>query len=141
MTLRYYPRNGEVLECDFKGYIAPEMVKTRPVVIIGPRLRRRGDLVTIVPLSTSPIENPEPWQVQVTLEKKLPAPFDLMSAWAICDLVCSVSKERLDRFKPPRPRYGQRGKWYNSSISKDDLALVRNGVLAGLGFPPLTNQP
>ncbi len=70
MALMYYPRDAEVLECDFKGFIMPEMVKTRPVVIIGPRLRHRGDLVTIVPLSTSPIENPEKWQVQSEFYKE-----------------------------------------------------------------------
>lgn len=138
MALMYYPRDGEVLSCDFKGFIAPEMVKTRPVVIIGPRLRHRGDLATIVPLSTSPIESPKNWQVRVQLKPVLPEPFDSEYAWAICDLVCSISTTRLDRFRPPRPRYGARGKWVSSKISKQDLALVKHGVLCGLGFESLT---
>ena len=139
MALMYYPRDAEVLECDFKGFIIPEMVKTRPVIIIGPRLRHRGDLVTIVPLSTSPIDTPEKWQVKVTFTKKPPPPFDADEAWAICDLVCSVSRQRLDRFRPPRPRYGQRQKWYSAAIAKDDLEKVRHGVLCGLGMESLTN--
>jgi uncharacterized protein YifN (PemK superfamily) len=134
----YYPRNAEVVQCDFSGFKAPEMVKTRPVIVIGPRLRHRGDLATIVPLSTSPKTNPEAWQVKVTLIQKLPAPFDITEAWAICDMVCSISTDRLDRFKPHRPRYGARGKWVTSSISKDDLQLVRQGVASSLGFGTLT---
>ena len=125
----YYPRDGEILQCDFRGFIAPEMIKTRPVVIIGPRLRHRGDLATIVPLSTSIVDRPTKWQVRVKFQTRLPAPFDSEYAWAKCDLVCSISTARLDRFRPPRQRYGGRNKWMSSKISKEDLLRVRQGVL------------
>jgi uncharacterized protein YifN (PemK superfamily) len=134
MSLMYYPRDGEVVQCDFTGNIVPEMVKTRPVIVIGPRLRRRGDLATIVPLSTTTPRNIEPWNVEVTLIRPLPAPFDSLQCWAACDLVASVSVQRLDRFKPRKPRYGKRGMWVTSAVSKGDLERVRQGVARGLGL-------
>ena len=134
MALMYYPRDGEIVQCDFSGHRVPEMVKTRPVIVIGPRLRRRGDLATIVPLSTTQPRNVEPWNVEVSLVDPLPAPFDAMTCWAACDLVSSLSVERLDRFRPPKPRYGKRGHWVTSRISTEDLMRVRQGVAHALGF-------
>ncbi|MFK5246002.1 type II toxin-antitoxin system PemK/MazF family toxin [Glaesserella parasuis] len=34
MALKYQPKEKAVVMCDFSGFIAPEMVKTRPVVVI-----------------------------------------------------------------------------------------------------------
>ncbi|MCV2223524.1 type II toxin-antitoxin system PemK/MazF family toxin [Pseudomonas sp. C98] len=34
MPLRYQPKEGSVLICDFRGYEVPEMVKVRPVVVL-----------------------------------------------------------------------------------------------------------
>lgn len=129
MPLSYYPPYGEVVQCDFKGMIMPEVVKLRPVVVVGPRLKNGGDLVRIVPLSTSQRPNPHPWQVKVTLLKQLPEPFDSLEAYALCNHVFTAARSRLDRFKMPRPRYGGRPQRIVSGISKDDLCLVRAGIL------------
>ena len=134
MPLSYYPKYGEVLQCDYKGLIVPEMVKTRPVVVVGPRLKDGGDIVRVVPLSTSPRAKVYAWQVKVTLQKQLPAPFDSLEAYALCDHVFNASRTRLDRFRPARPRYGSRAKWFSSSVSKSDLSLIRGGIKKGLGF-------
>ena len=53
MAIQFYPQPGTILICDFAGFVEPEMVKRRPVIVIGPRLRNRGNLVNIVPLSTA----------------------------------------------------------------------------------------
>ena len=50
MALSYYPSIGEIVLCDYRGFIEPEMIKTRPVVVVSPRLRRRGNLIGVVPL-------------------------------------------------------------------------------------------
>lgn len=61
MPLSYYPSPGEIVLCDYAtGFIPPEMVKLRPVVIVSPRLRKRGDLVAVVPLSTTAPNPAEP---------------------------------------------------------------------------------
>ena len=53
MALKFHPKPGTILVCDFRqGFRAPEMIKRRPVVVVSPRLRNRTDLCTVVPLST-----------------------------------------------------------------------------------------
>jgi uncharacterized protein YifN (PemK superfamily) len=56
MPLTYHPETGTILICDYNlggGFIEPEMVKRRPVVVISPRFRHRDWLCTVVPLSTT----------------------------------------------------------------------------------------
>ena len=56
MPLRFHPRVGSILICDYStGFVAPEMVKRRRVVVIS-RLRQRADLYTVVPLSTTAVK-------------------------------------------------------------------------------------
>lgn len=55
----YFPKQSHVLKCDFKGFVAPEMIKVRPVVIISPSSRHGVRLCTVVPLSTTPPMNRE----------------------------------------------------------------------------------
>ena len=56
MALAFQPRPGTVVMCDFAGYVLPEMVKVRPVVVIA-RNRKNRQLVTVVPLSTTAPNN------------------------------------------------------------------------------------
>ncbi len=58
MALTFQPRPGTVVMCDFAGYVVPEMVKVRPVVVIA-RNRKNRHLVTVVPLSTTVPNNME----------------------------------------------------------------------------------
>ena len=52
MPLTFHPRPGAVLMCQYEpGFVKPEMVKRRPVIVIAPRLRHRDKLCTVVPLS------------------------------------------------------------------------------------------
>ena len=53
MTITYYPRAGDIFICDLGGFKPPEMDKVRPVIVVSPKLPHRGELVTIVPLSTT----------------------------------------------------------------------------------------
>ncbi len=65
MPLTFSPRPGEIVICDFStGFRPPEMVKVRPVVVISPR-RRTSQLVTVVPLSTTPPDPVEPLALPV----------------------------------------------------------------------------
>lgn len=82
--------------CDFDGFIEPEMVKKRPVVVIA-RNRTNSKLVTVVPLSTTEPEVMEPHHYQLP---KNPVPaYKTRKCWAKCDMVATVSIERMDRLK------------------------------------------
>ena len=88
MPLMYYPQPGEILVCDYStGFIVPEMTKPRPVVIVSPRLRRRADLVAVVPLSTTAPEPVEAHHCSIHLADPLPPPFDNPNMWAKCDML------------------------------------------------------
>jgi uncharacterized protein YifN (PemK superfamily) len=138
MGLLYYPSAGDIVMCHYdKVVVEPEMRKARPVVVIGPRLRRRGRLVTVLPLSTTepnPVEN---YHCRIELAKPLPPPFDSPVMWAKCDMVATVSLDRLDRFKEPYHRGGAR-QWRTSAVTKDELKALRAALLCALGFDSLT---
>jgi mRNA interferase MazF len=138
MPLSYYPTPGEIVYCDYStGFIPPEMMKGRPVVVLSPRLRRRPDLVAIVPLSTTAPSPIEPHHCLINLAHPLPPPFDAPDMWAKCDMIAVVSKARLDRFKVPRVG-GAARKWTTGNVTAADLKRIRAAVLCGLGMPSLT---
>lgn len=102
MALQLHPKAGMVLSCDFRGYIVPEIIKRRPVVIVSPNHQHRPGLHTVVPLSTT---TPNPI---CNYHYKLlgnPIPGESMEVWAKCDLVAAVAFERLDRVKIGRGSY------------------------------------
>ena len=126
MPLSYYPRPGEVLLCRYDANaIAPEMVKPRPVVVVGPRLRRRANLVTIAPFSTSEPEPPEAYHALIELVRPLPAPFGSPRMWAKCDMIQSVALARLDRFKIKRPQ----AKLGNGQPGKSRMISLRRSAM------------
>lgn len=138
MPLNYYPNPGEILVCDYSGFVEPEMVKKRPVIIISPRLRRRGELVCVVPLSTTPPAPAELHHCKITLEKPLPAPFQAPEVWAKCDMVSNLARSRLDRFRAGK-KPDTAGRYYVSGmLTPDQLRDVRKSVLYGLGLGSLT---
>ena len=139
MALSYYPSPGEIVLCDYgTGFILPEMVKRRPVVIISPRLRKRADLVAVVPLSTTPPDPAEPHHCSIALAVPLPKPFEAPQMWAKCDMVATVALSRLDRFRDGRvPGKGAR-RYMTGKVSTAQLTEIRKAILHGLGLGSLT---
>lgn len=138
MPLTYYPQPGEVLLCNYgTGFIAPEMVKLRPVVVVSPRLRRRADLVAVVPLSTTPPNPAEPHHCSITLRVPLPKPFEAPQMWAKCDMVATVALARLDRFRDGRVIGGAR-RFTTGKVDLAQLIEIRKAILHGLGLGSLT---
>lgn len=137
MGLQYYPQPGEILLCDYDtGFILPEMTKLRPVVVVTPRLRRRGELVGVVPLSTTEPTNIDDHHCQITLAKPLPHPFDSPIMWAKCDMFATVARSRLDRFKAGR--HGGQRIYLSGQLDAIQLKDVKAAVLHGLGMGSLT---
>ncbi|QQG36900.1 MAG: type II toxin-antitoxin system PemK/MazF family toxin [Micavibrio aeruginosavorus] len=49
MSIAEHPNKGSILLCDFNhGFVAPEMVKRRPVIVISPKIHGRVGLCTVV---------------------------------------------------------------------------------------------
>ena len=139
MPLAYYPSPGEIVLCDYgTGFVSPEMVKLRPVVVVSPRLRRRADLVAVVPLSTTPPNPTEPHHCSFTLAVPLPKPFETPQMWAKCDMVATVALSRLDRFRDGRVPGGGARRFRTGKMSAAQLVEIRKAILHGLGLGSLT---
>lgn len=123
--IKFYPKAGMVLMCDFDGYRHPEIVKRRPVVVISPNSLIRKDLCTVVPLSTTAPVPPLPHHYLLPLN---PIPgSEETEVWAKCDLVATVCIDRLDRAKS-----GFR-KFETGRVSGDHIYAIRRAAAIALG--------
>ena len=131
MPIQFHPRAGQILVCDFSGFVVPEMVKKRPVIVISPRLPQRGEIVMLVPISTTPPYRPMPYAVKLS-KNHHPDEDDDVACWAKCDMVMNLGRWRLSGFKMGRRR------WDYPQATGDDLKAVRQGVIYGLGLGSLS---
>jgi uncharacterized protein YifN (PemK superfamily) len=125
MPIIFHPKAGTVLMCDFTGFKKPEMIKTRPVIVVSPNHLKRPGLYTVVPMSTT---DPDPIELYHYRFKKNPMPHSNGHAWAKCDMVVTVSMERLDRIKVSR------GNYVVTYISNKDLEAIRECMKHALGI-------
>jgi uncharacterized protein YifN (PemK superfamily) len=126
-----------VLICDFTtGFKSPEMVKRRPVVVISPKPNRKKQLCIVVPLSTTPPSPLEPIHHQMD-PASLPGNLALSTTWAKCDMMATVSLDRLDRIKLGKDATGKR-LYVSHSITKADLKAIQQAVLHAIGLSRLT---
>ena len=138
MGLKFPPRVGQVLLCEFPSSLTPpEMVKTRPVVVVTPRLTGRSGLVGIVPLSTTaphPICS-HPCRVAMS---SMPRPLQAttLEIWAKCDMVYTFCLARLDRFKSGKDRNSGKRLYDSGQLTGAEMDEVRRCVAAAFGITP-----
>ncbi|MBC7704315.1 MAG: type II toxin-antitoxin system PemK/MazF family toxin [Rhodoferax sp.] len=123
MALPYFPRRGEVLICDFdSGFRAPEMVKKRPAVVISIKESHNRRLCTVVPFSTTQPNAIRGWHHPLS-HVKVPglAAADFM--WAKCDMLATVSFERLNK-----PYFKTRGgrRFMELVLDDEDMLAIDN---------------
>ncbi|MCK8543809.1 type II toxin-antitoxin system PemK/MazF family toxin [Yersinia ruckeri] len=128
MALKFQPKTRNVVMCNFSGFVEPEMIKVRPVVIIA-RNRYNNKLVTVVPLSTTKPVPARDCHHQLSVNP-LPDKANIL-CWAKCDMVSSVSIDRLDRYKV-RTALGR--EYMMPIISDEDFEFIRKCVLCGIGM-------
>jgi uncharacterized protein YifN (PemK superfamily) len=127
----YYPKAGQVLTCDFcTGFMEPEMIKERPVIVVSPTSTHGRRLCTVVPLSTTAPNPVKAWHLELP-QLKIPnwPTEDGESNWAKCDMLMTVGFARLDR---PHTRTPHGRKYFTVSVAIADLADVLGGVRAYL---------
>jgi uncharacterized protein YifN (PemK superfamily) len=124
MAIQFAPKKGMILMCNFAGYKLPEIIKIRPVVVISPNHLRRGNLVTVVPFSTTP-----PSKV-MNHHCSMPNHIlkDGSEVWAKCDMLATVGWERLDRVKTGKRHYE------TLYVSEQELTEIMKGVACSLGI-------
>lgn len=132
MPLEFYPPPGTILLCDYQpGFKVPEMTKRRPVVVISPRFRGRGQLCTVVPLSTTPPRPVRPYHCEIEVE--LAPPYLAATSWVKADMIATVGFHRLRPLHMGKDQYGKRKHVY-PRVEENDLAQIRECVLAALGL-------
>ncbi len=119
----YQPRPGKVVICDYRGFVVPEMIKVRPVVVIA-RNRKNRRLVTVVPLSTTEPDSLEDYH-HALANNPLPGR-EAIGCWAKCDMLTTVSLGRLERYKIGRGQYAV------PMLPADDFAAIRRAVAKAL---------
>lgn len=137
MPLKYPPKRGTIVVCDFDmgGFRPPEMVKRRPVVVLADRLTRRDGLANVVPLSGTPPPYEDcNYQCQVTLEQRLPPPFDgNLEWWAKADMVATVCYDRLDLPRTGRDQDGKR-RYLTMRLTEEQLNQIKATLLRAIQY-------
>lgn len=122
----FHPKKRMILMCDFDrgGFLAPEMVKRRRVVV----LRVFGRIALVVPLSaTEPVPlRPFHAAIAPTRYQAITVP-----VWAKADTLAHVSLERLDRVNV-------RGTNLTERIRDEDFGRVLVAVAHATGTITLT---
>ena len=131
-------RAGSVFMLNFDqfGFEAPEMVKRRMVVVISSKaLKRSPELVTVVPLSTTP-------PMHANAKHNIPLQKDYYwgtqngkPLWAKCDMVLTTSIRRLEHVNA-FSRAGQ-NQLQVPELARDDLRRVRLGVANAIDLDAL----
>ena len=130
MSLPCQPSVGEVVRCDFRGMVEPEMVKVRDVVVIA-KHPHNPRLVTVVPLSATQPRKQESYHHELPQDPR-PDGDALRPIWAKCDMLYTVSTERLSRHHTRTRRGGRQ--WVKVALSADDVAAIHRGVASALGL-------
>lgn len=138
MQIQFHPAQGTILICDFKGLIAPEMVKRRPVIVISPNFKHRSKLCTVIPLSTTPPNKIELYHHKLKITPPLPPPYDTPHAWVKADMLYTVSFSRLSLPFLKKDATGKR-EYDVRVIDKLDFVKIQECVIYGLGLNILTN--
>lgn len=143
MAITFHPKPGMILMCDFTGgFREPEMVKSRPVVVISPAMTGRSNLVTVIALSSSPPERVMPYNLKLP-QSSLPnlGFFQKNETWVKGDMVYSVGFHRLDLIRL-NERDGRTGKrlYYQTRLGRENMKLVYGCLLASLNLQHLTEH-
>jgi uncharacterized protein YifN (PemK superfamily) len=129
MAIQFAPKRKSILLCDFSkgGFLPPEMVKRRPVLVIFGRSHARTGLATIVPLSTTETRGNPYFVVPIQLATPLPHPFEAKRMFAKCDMITTVGFHRLDLFRSNRNQKGKRA-YTNFQLDDEQFASVLTGI-------------
>lgn len=123
--MQHQPKVGTIINCNFEGYISPEMLKRRPVVVLR-KNKLNSQLVTVVPISTTAPRK------ATNLHIEIEGPIDGKQAWIKCDMIYTVCLSRLSRLKQ-KDENGHY-QWVNKSLDANLLEEVKKSIANYLGL-------
>ena len=128
MSIKFVPKAGTVLLCDYStGFVPPEMTKRRPVVVLSPRKHPRNirdTTVLVAPFSTRMPRSLEPYHVHIPAGTY---PFFSHDSWVKADMISAVSLARLSLLQSS-----------STALSTHHFLAVQRAVLNAFGFAQLT---
>ncbi len=125
--LRFQPKEGSVIYCNYVGFIAPEMVKKRPVIVIR-KHRHNSKLLYVVPISTT---EPKPiLEYHIEMDKEFCLThLNGKRSWVKCDIINTVTLERLNLVRDKKT--GQR---HTPNIGDNFLQMIQNVIRKECGL-------
>jgi mRNA interferase MazF len=134
MAIQFAPAQGTIVTVDFdQGFRAPEMVKRRLAIVISPRIKERGQLLTVVPLSMTVPAKVMPYHCQIDIPFALPAFWGQQKRWVKGDLVNAVGFHRVDLLAMGKDLNGKRI-FQTAVLPAVLLQRVQQCVLHSLGL-------
>lgn len=124
--------------CDFGGFKAPEMIKSRPVLVLNTRPNGHR-LVTITCLSTTAPEKPQPHHMQLD-DNHLPRHkfFRGGTTWVKGDMIYTLSFDRLSYVSLGSDN-GKRI-YFQNRLGRETMKEVYSCVLHGLNLGALSQH-
>lgn len=122
--------------CDFsEGFRAPEMVKRRPVLVLSPAFKHRNQLVTVVPLSTTPPEPVCAYHYQLP-PKSLPMVsfFQRSTTWVKADMIYTVGFHRLSLIQLGTRKPNGKRNYFTDRLGREQMRQIYACVLHGLNL-------
>lgn len=131
MVVRYQPKRGQIVWCDYsRGFVEPEMVKRRPAVVIAHPMASRPGLTTVVPMSGTKPNPVKAYNHNLILPQQLPYPFENDNWWVACDMIAAVSLDRL--FLPHTGTSSGKRKYLTIRVSAEDMGAIELAIMASL---------
>lgn len=116
-----------------KAFREPEMVKSRPCIVVSKRIKHRPNLVTVVPLSTTRPDPVMPYHCEIAMDMELPKRWSATTCWVKGDMIYALGFDRADLFHLGRGPDGRRV-YQTQTVSRDTLAKAQRCILAELGL-------
>ncbi len=136
MAILHHVPKGSLLQCDFNtGFVEPEMVKDRLVIVLSPVIKARPGLVTVVALSTTAPDPIMPYHAQLDIRPPLPKGLKSNGVWVKGDMVYAVGFHRLRQIRQ-KTKIGRI--YYTHTLTDEQMKTVHSCVLHGLGLSKLT---
>lgn len=139
MAINFHPEPGTILMCDFTtGFKEPEMVKTRPIVVISPNLKRHSGLCTVLAISSVSPEPVEKWHYQLPRASMPQIPLFLnKDSWVKGDMIYRVSFERLELIKIGKDKVTGKRTYFRQRLGREQMHYIYSCVLHSLNLSHL----
>ena len=140
MAIQYHPKTGTIVICDYNtGFHPPEMTKRRLAMVVSPQFKRRNNLCTVVPFSTTEPVPIMPYHYLLYVNPTYPPPFNSPTQWVKADMLATVSFSRITL---PHAGKGADGKrqYMKTIVTGHDFESIQRCILNAIGLNHLTQH-